>query len=583
MERRLAAILAADVVGYSRMMGIDEVSTLSSMKTARSVVIDPTILEHDGTIFKLMGDGMLVEFPSVVEATKCAIEVQQKMIEHNRASPDEQQITLRIGINIGDVIAEDGDIYGDGVNVAARLEAIAEIGGVCISDFAHDQVQNRIHVHFSDGGDRLLKNIARPLRVWNWTPTGLMSQQSDETTGSTLKQPSKPSIAVLPFKSLGSDEEQRFFADGIAEDIISALSRARWLFVISRNSSFAFEGRGTDVRTVSKELGVRYVLEGTVRKSGDRLRVAASLSEPGLSRQLWADRYDGTTEDIFDFQDQVTHQIVSTLQPNVLDAEAERSRKQRPENLDCWDCVVRARTRLWTWEQQGCEEARSLLERALSLDPNYGLAHSKLAYVFVLAGWMGWEADVSGCISKSVSEAESAIELDPADSWAHIALGMSYGLQRKNTEAVEELNKAIEFDPNSSIARAMLGMIKCWGGDGDGGIAEFDKALRSNPRDPFNRVFGSMYATAHWVEGRYEDALPAALESVRKMPNAVVANRALAGTYMMLGRKEEAVKAFAIVKRLQPGFSSEWGKEHMPFTEGEHLDRWIDVIKHAGY
>lgn len=582
MERRLAAIFAADAVGYSRMMSADEIRTLTLLKTARETIIDPTLRRYGGKIFKTMGDGLLAEFPSVVEATKCALEVQQKLMELAKESPSQQSITLRIGINIGDVIAEHDDVYGDGVNVAARLESIAEQGGVCISDFAHEQIHNRVDAQFIDGGDRVLKNIARPLRVWHWAPLGLSNMELGGASEASPKVPAKPSIAVMPFICLSGDDEQRYFAEGIAEDIISALSRAKWLFVISRNSSFAFQERGADVKTISKELGVRYILEGTVRRSGDRVRVVTSLIEPEFSHQLWSDRYDGTTADIFDFQDQVTHQIVSTLQPNLLDAEAERSRSKRTESLDCWDCVVRARTHLWTWERQGCQKAQTLLEHALSLDPEYGSAHSMLAYVFVLSSWMGWGDDVPDLIAKSVHEAEKAIELDPSDSWAHIALGMAYGLQRKNNEALQELNKAIDYDPNSSIARTMLGMVKCWGGDGDGGISEFDTALRSNPRDPFNRVLGTMYATAHFIEKRYEDSLFAAEEAVRRVPKALGPNRALACAYSMLGREEEAAKAFATVKRLQPTFSSEWVRQHMPFTEGDHLDRWVDAIERAG-
>lgn len=581
MERRLAAILAADIVGYSKMMGVDEVSTLRAIKVHRAELIDSAIAEHRGQIIKLMGDGMLVEFPSVVEATSCALKIQEGMVSRNAGSAADKQIHLRIGINVGDIIVEDDDIFGDGVNVAARLEGIATPGGVCLSDFAHDQVVNRIETRFEDGGDRILKNIARPIRVWHWS-TNQPGEAGPSASHINQAPPSKPSIAVLPFANLSSDPEQSYFADGVTDDIIAALSRARWLFVIARNTSFSFKDQTIPTDEFCRQLGVQYVLEGGVRKAGDRVRVTASLQEPERGRQVWAERYDGTLEDLFDFQDQVTHQIVSALQPNLLDAEEERSRRSRPTNLSGWDYVVRARPHLWSWNAEDCNVAKVLLLKALEADPNYGLAHSMLAYVHVVSGWQGWHDNLDLCISESVSESERAIALDPADSWAHVALGMSYGLQRKNTEALVELERALELDPNSTLAFAMLGMVRSWGGDGDGALTAFDAAVRCNPRDPFNRVMGAMYATAHFVAGRYEECANAALETGRKIPGLVGAWRAAAAAQALLGDTEQARASFAKVRQLQPNISADWMRAHMPFTSGDHLDRWVEGLQRAG-
>src|SRR5580698_6992260 len=344
VERRLAAILAADVAGYSRLMGVDEEGTLSHLKALRETVVDPAIATHRGRIVKTTGDGLLVEFASVVDATRCAIEAQRDMAERSADVPMGSRIEFRIGIHVGDIIIDDGDIFGDGVNIAARLEGIAEPGGVCVSDDAYRQIRGKVGITFDDMGSRTLKNIAEPMRAWRLrieaNSSELVTPRTE--TAQRLALPDKPSIAVLPFQNMGGDPEQDYFADGMVEDIITALSRIKWLFVIARNSSFVYKGRAVDVRQAGRELGVRYLVEGGVRKSGSRLRVSAQLVEAETGAHLWADKFDGELKDVFDFQDRITDSVVGIVEPSVRRSEIERSRRKRPENLDAYDLYLRA-------------------------------------------------------------------------------------------------------------------------------------------------------------------------------------------------------------------------------------------------
>jgi adenylate cyclase len=373
VERRLAAILAADVAGYSRLMGHDEAGTLARLKALRRELIDPKIAEHKGRIVKTTGDGILIEFPSVVEAVACAVAVQQGMARHNAAVPQDQRIEFRVGINSGDVIVEDGDIHGDGVNIAARLEAFAKPGGICVSAMVQDQVRGRLDCTFEDTGEQSLKNIARPVRVYRVGAT-IGPPASGRQAGGTpavqpaLPLPDKPSIAVLPFQNMSGDPEQEYFADGMVEEIITALSRIRWLFVIARNSSFTYKGQAVDLKRVGRELGVRYVLEGSVRKSGNRVRITGQLIDALTGTHLWADRFDGSLEDVFDLQDKVASSVVGVIEPTLRQAEIERARRSRPDSLDAYDLYLRALARFYRYAKEDFDEAIALLQQALAID-----------------------------------------------------------------------------------------------------------------------------------------------------------------------------------------------------------------------
>ena len=373
-ERRLAAILAADVAGYSRLMGADEEGTLAALKAIRRELGDPKIAEHRGRIVKTTGDGMLVEFPSVVDAVRCAVEVQQGMAARNTDVPAERRIEFRIGINLGDIISDDNDIYGDGVNVAARLEALAEPGGICISRVVRDQVRDKLDIAFDDRGEQQVKNIARPVHVYGIGPQASRLHAGETPAVPALALPDKPSIAVLPFQNMSGDPEQEYFADGMVEEITTAIARLPWLFVIARNSRLTYKGKAIDVKQVARELGVRYVLEGSVRKGGNRVRITGQLIDAASGNHIWADRFDGALDDVFDLQDQVAASVVGAIEPRLRLSEMERAARKPTENLDAYDLYLRALAQSYRYTEQGLGEAVVLLRQALAIDPSYAPA-----------------------------------------------------------------------------------------------------------------------------------------------------------------------------------------------------------------
>jgi adenylate cyclase len=378
--RRLAAILAADVAGYSRLMGADEEGTLERLKALRRELLDPKIAEHHGRVVKTTGDGLLMEFPSVVDAVRCAVEVQQAMPDRNTGVAADNRIELRIGINLGDVIVEGDDLYGDGVNIAARIEALADAGGVFVSNTVHDHVRDRLPFVFEDLGEQQVKNIARPVRVYRVRDAGTTVKSPSAPVPPVLTLPDKPSIAVLPFANMSGDPEQEYFADGMVEEIITALSRIRWLFVIARNSSFIYKGQAVDVKQVGRELGVRYVLEGSVRKAGGRVRITAQLIDATSSVHLWADRFDRALDDVFALQDELTISVVGAIEPSLRKAEIERARRKRPDSLDAYDLYLRALPLASTAMPEDADKALPLLEEAIRLEPDYSAAHAVLAW-----------------------------------------------------------------------------------------------------------------------------------------------------------------------------------------------------------
>jgi TolB-like protein len=374
VERRLAAILAGDVAGYGRLMEADEEGTLAQLKAHRRELVDPKIREHHGRIIKTTGDGMLVEFVSVVDAVRCAVEVQRGMAERNTGEPPDERIEFRLGINVGDIIHDNRDVFGDGVNVAARLEALAEPGGICVSRVVHDQVRDKLDFAFEDMGEQQIKNITRPVHVWHIR----VGEKPARSTPLTL--PNKPSIAVLPFVNLSGDPEQEYFADGMVEEIITALSRIRWLFVIARNSTFTYKGQAVDVKQVSRELGVRYVLEGSVRKGGNRVRITAQLIDATNGAHLWADRFDGSLEDVFELQDKVAISVAGVIEPTLRQSEIERARRKRPDSLDAYDLYLRALPYAFTPMPENADKALPLLGKAIELEPDFAAAHAIIAW-----------------------------------------------------------------------------------------------------------------------------------------------------------------------------------------------------------
>ena len=404
VERRLAAILAADVAGYSRLMGVDEEGTLAALKAYRRELVDPKIAEHRGRIVKTTGDGALVEFASAVDAVRCAMEIQRAMAERNAAIPEDRRVEFRIGINVGDIIIDEGDIYGDGVNIAARVETLASPGAICLSENAYQQMKGKLTLEVSDMGEQQLKSIAQPLRVYRVRLDG-----PTETVAPVL--PDKPSIAVLPFSNMSGDPEQEYFADGISEDIITGLSNLRWFFVIARNSSFTYKGKAVDVKRVARELGVRYVLEGSVRKGGNRVRITAQLIDAATSNHIWADRYDGDLTDIFELQDEITKKVVAAIEPKLLEAEAIRSQPRSSEDLDAWDLVTRANSLLWRLTKADIEAAVTMLRSATARYPHYSPAYSMLAFALLFRA-IPVGVSRSQDVKEAIPLASRAAELD---------------------------------------------------------------------------------------------------------------------------------------------------------------------------
>src|SRR5262249_26931625 len=411
VKRRLAAILAADIAGYSRLMGGDEEGTLARLKAYRRELIDPKNKEHHGRIVKTTGDGILIEFPSVVDAVRCAIEVQQGMLKRNAQVSEDKRIQFRVGINRGDVMVEGRDLYGDGVNIAARLETLANPGGICISETVLNHARDKVAFEAEDAGEQTLKNIARPVHVYRIIVDPRQRHAATKPATGTLALPDRPSIAVLPFQNMSGDPEQEYFSDGVVEEIITALSRMRWLFVIARNSSFAYKGKASDIRQVGRELGVRYVLEGSVRKAGSRLRITGQLIDASTGAHLWADRFEGGLEDVFELQDHVTSSVIGAIAPTLEQAEMERAKRKPTENLDAYDYYLRGIASLHRWSREGVDEALGLFSKAIEFDPSFASAYAAAAFCYFWRKANGWMTDRTQEIADTLRLGGRAAEL----------------------------------------------------------------------------------------------------------------------------------------------------------------------------
>ena len=547
VERRLAAILAGDVAGYSRMMGADEEGTLLRFNTHRREFLEPKIAEHRGRIVKRTGDGVLIEFASAVDATRCAVEIQCGMAERNSSVPEDKRIELRIGIHIGDVIIEDGDIFGDGVNIAARLESSAEPGGICISDDAYRQIRGKLDANFEDTGEHDLKNIPRPVRIYQFQPSGR------EVKAPSLALPSKPSIAVLPFQNLSGDPEQDYFTDGMVDDIITGLSRIKWLFVIARNTTFTYKGRTVDVKQVGRELGVRYVLEGSVRKAADRVRVVGQLIDAESGAHVWAERYDRKADDIFALQDDVTLSVVGAIEPSLRHAEIERVKRKRSDSLDAYDLVLQAQPDVYSRIPERSAKALLLLERALALDPTYGLAHAYAAechHTIFLRGGLQEEHRTA-----SIRHAESAIAYGHDDASALAFAGFVIGMDKHDRAAAfTAFEAALSVSPSSALTYILGSLILVFAGEAERAIEWADRSLRLSPFDPYRASAFCAVSFAHFQRGRYGDAADAARKAIQATPGFSVCHMALAASLAKLGQLEEAKAVGTRVLELQPTF-----------------------------
>ena len=585
VERRLTAILAADVAGYSRLIGADEEGTLAQLKAFRKTLVDPTIAKHRGRIVKTTGDGMLVEFASAVDAARCAVEVQRGMADENTEIPQAKRIEFRIGIHLGDIIIDDNDIFGDGVNIAARLESIAVPGGISISRAVHDQVRDRINVCFDDKGEIALKNIARPVQVF-----AISGAEESKTTVSpeskpALALPDKPSIAVLPFTNMSGDPEQDYFADGMVEEIITALSHFRQLFVIARNSSFTYKGRAVDVKQVGRELGVRYVLEGSVRKAANRVRITGQLVDTATGAHLWAERFDGGLGDIFDLQDQVTESVVGAIAPAVEKAEIERAKRKPTESLDAYALYLRGLARFYQFgNRQANEEALRLFNSATELDPDFASAYGRAAFCYVTAQTNGWISDTANEIAEVKRLAQRAVELGKDDAIALAAAGWALVYVVRDLEVGAALiDRALVLNSNLAEAWSFGGWVKNWLGEPELAIERFARAMRLSPLDPTLLRMPSGTAHAHFFLGRYDEAASWAAMALQDNPDYQPGLRIAAASNAMAGRLEQAHKAMARLRQLNPTLRVSTLKDVVgPFRRAEDLLRWEEGLRQAG-
>jgi adenylate cyclase len=554
VERRLAAILAADVAGYSRLMERDEAGTLARLKAIRGELVDPLVVGHRGRVVKLMGDGALVEFASAVDAVECAAAIQEGMAGRETDVPEAERVRFRIGVNRGDVIVEgDGDLYGDGVNVAARLEQLAEPGGIVASGTAFDHLRGGLGRAFAPLGEQRLKNIERPVRAYRMVLGG--GDDSRRPERPALPLPDRPSLAVLPFDNLSGDPEQGYFAAGMVEDIIAGLSRIKWLFVVARNSSFTYEGRTVDVKRVGRELGVRYLLQGSLRKSGDRVRISAQMIEAEAGGHLWAERYDRPLDDIFALQDEITLSVVGAIEPSLrrVEVEVERVKRMRPDSLDAYDLVLRSQPDVYSGVPERVTEALVLLERALALDPAYALAHAFAAMchhcLFLRAGLR------EQSLAASMRHAQAAIAHGQDDALALTFAGFSIGMDgHDHAAAFAAFEAALAVSPSSAVTYILGSVVLAWTGQAERAIEWGERAMRLSPFDPWAFAAFHSLTLGHFHRGRYEEAANAAHKAVQSNPGHSISHMLLAAALAKLGRLEEAKAAAARVLERQPAF-----------------------------
>jgi adenylate cyclase len=580
INRKLAAILVADVVGYSRLMGADEAGTLAALKQFRETIFDPAVAAHNGRIVKLIGDGTIVEFGSVVDAVNCALSVQRSSPSLSDAAR-QSTIVLRIGINLGDVIIENDDIYGDGVNIAARLEPLAEPGGICVSSIVHESIGNRIDVRFQDGGDMSVKNIDRPIRVWKWHPG-----KTDVTTGpSNAARPTPkvetPSIAVLPFTNMSGDAEQEYFSDGISEDVITDLSKIAGLIVIARNSSFAYKGRSVDIRAVGRDLGVRSVLEGSIRRAGDRVRITAQLVDATNGAHLWADRYDRDLTDVFAVQDDVTRRIVDALKVTLSPAEKARLADSGTPNIDAYDCYLRGRELLAMnpKNRERFEQASKLFARALELDPGYSQAYAALSMAYNLDYQNRWSDNPDTSLRLAKQNAELAIEKNPNEPFARLVAAWVAMFEKDLDRAKSEAVNALALNPNSSGAYLVLGHIETLSGRPLEAIPAIERAMRLDPA--FRAQHLHFLGMAYLLAGKYETAAALLKERVILTPGTDFGRALLASALGHLGDGDGARRIWKELREINPKYSFSEHFARQPFQNEKDVQRIADGLAKA--
>src|SRR3984893_3190185 len=578
VERRLAAILAVDVAGYSRLMGADEEGTHERLKAHFAELVHPKVAEHRGRVVKNTGDGLLSEFPSVVDAVRCALEVQREMIARNAATPAGHRIEFRMGINVGDIIIEASDIFGDGVNIAARLEALAEPGGICLSAAAHEQVRDRLDLAFDDLGEQQVKNIARPVRTYR-----VALGASSRAALPPLSLPDKPSLAVLPFQNMTGDAEQEYFVDGMVEEITTAIARLPWLFVIARNSAFTYKGKAIDVKQVAQELGVRYVLEGSVRKAGNRVRITGQLIDTTVGAHIWAERFDGALDDIFELQDQVASSVAGAMEPKLRQSEIERASRKPTANLTAYDLYLRALAQSYRLTEDGVAEALVLARQALVIDPSYAPAAALVGWCRVVQRGRGGGALSDEDIAEAGLLARQPVEAEgQAAGTIRQAAWSLFALAGEAAMAAAALDRVLTRNPNAARAWSARGIIHALRNEPEAAIEAIERARRLSPFDRHAAGYAANIAVAHLVARRFEQAIEWADRALHDQPRTVVGMRAKVVALAHLGRLDKAGTELSRVLAVQPKGTIAGFREHAHFMAPEVLELYVDGLRLAG-
>ncbi len=584
MERRLAAILTADAVGYTQMMARNEVATLETLDAYRSIM-GGLIRQHGGRVVDEVGDNLLAEFPSAVDAVQCAVEIQRQLAESNEDRPEDRRMKFRIGVNVGDLMVVGDRIVGDGVNVAARIEAEATPGSVAISRSVLDQIDGKLPIKLRDKGEFSLKNVPRPVQIYE-VLAGDGGDEEAPAPGAATMEPHVPgfggrsAIAVLPFRNLSPDPDQEYFADGLAEDLITSLASLRIYPVISRNSSFAFKGKATDPRQAGKDLGAHYIVTGSVRKVGERVRVNAELVDSGDGRQIWSGRYDREISDIFQVQDEITAAIAGAVGPALFQSEMLHAIRRAPRNSDAWDCVHRGMWHLYRYTREGVAKARAWSARALELQPDSATAYCIIAFSHMYEVIYQWVASREEPLMAAMQAAEKAVAADKDDPMALTALGFACALCGYRDRAVAVLQRAVEVNPSSALAFWSLGTTLTTAGKPDDGIPMIEKAMRLSPQDPLTNEFLFSIGSAHFMADRYEEAIHFAQQSLDMKPDQPGAWRIVAAASALLGKMDEARHALGQMIRLAPDLTED---RMRVFLRDEDAQRYVKGLRLAGW
>lgn len=569
---RLSAVLMADIAGYTKLIEKDTAGTVEAWTTARSETIDPTILSFDGRIVKHTGDGFLAEFGNVQSAVECAMAMQEGL----KAS----RLRFRIGIGLGDIVDDGQDIHGEGVNVAARIEAMAEPGGICISGIAYEAVRNRVEAVFDDLGEHTVKHVSAPVRVYGVARSECTTATPPQAVGPAL--PDKPSIAVLPFQNMSADPEQEYFADGIVEDIITELSRNRFLFVIARNSSFTFKGRTVDVKQVGRKLGVRYVLEGSVRKAGSRVRITGQLIDTSRGAHLWANRFDGQIAEIFDLQDQVTQSVVASIAPQLELAEIERSKRKPTEDLDAYDYYLRGMAAFHRFTRESNQEALSMFTRACDNDPEFAAAYGMAARTYAQRAGFGWVSDYARVGEAAKDLARKALALGGDDATALGGAGFALVLFGETIDGDAVLDRALDLNPNLAWIRHTSGFAKALAGAPEQAVERATHAMRLSPQDPQQFAMQATVALGHFLLENYDEACACGEAALRTRANFLFAAAVMAASAAMSGRSDEAARAMLRVREINPELARSTLGNWLRFHRREDADQWEEALRRAG-